>query len=226
MNGISAQLFKNKDEKYKFFLQKLVPDTKLEIIGVRVPIIKNVVKNNNSPEIIEEFLAQKHTFYEEWMAHGIAIGWHVKEIERVFCCLDEFLDYLDNWAICDSTVSALKIFNKYPEQVLGKVKVWLSSDKPYIVRFAVVVLLNYFLDRNFSPDILLLVQNTRSNNYYVDIAIAWFYSVALIKQYKYTIDIIEHKTLPRFIQNKTIQKAKESFRINQNIKKYLIKFKI
>ena len=106
------------------------------------------------------------------------------------------------------------------------VKEFIISNKPYVVRLGIVILINYFLDDNFNKNILEMITKINSNNYYVNMAIAWFYSVALVKQYHSTIQIIENKTLPKFIQNKTIQKAIESYRISSEIKSYLRTLKV
>lgn len=215
------------EESYKVFSQKLTPDTKYEILGVRIPKIrafaKEIIIFNNQK--VEEFLSQKHHYHEEWLLHGFLLSFENDPLvlnER----LKFFINKIDNWAVCDSSVSAIKLLNKYPSEVLDTIKQCLKSKEPYVVRFAIVILLNYFLGNNFSPEILQLPLQLNSNNYYVNMGIAWFYSVALAKQYDCAIKVIENKLLSPFIHNKSIQKAMESFRICNEKKIYLKTLKV
>ena len=227
MNYILDYLKSNLDINYKAFIQKLTPDTNLKIIGVRTPIIKRLAKEltANFSNKIPMFLQEKHCFFEETLLHGFLLG-YIKDIDILLLYLNNFLNQIDNWAVCDQTVSALKIIKKYPDKVLSQVIECLKSDKPYTVRFAIVILLNYFLDKNFKENIYFELEKVKSDNYYVNMALAWFYSIALIKQLPSSIKIIQAKTLPKFVQNKAIQKACESFRINNNLKHQLKTYKL
>jgi 3-methyladenine DNA glycosylase AlkD len=120
----------------------------------------------------------------------------------------------------------LKIFKKHKSLVFKYVKNLLKSDNPYAVRFAIVTMLAYFLGEDFNDEVLDLAKGACCNNYYVNMAIAWLYSVALVKNYNQTIKYIENKNLPKFVHNKSIQKAKESYRITADIKNYLNSLKI
>jgi len=224
MNKLTESLFNNKDDEYKKFSKKLIPDTKLDMIGVRVPLIKSTAKLCTI-EDAEKFLSLPHEYYEEWFLHGLIIG-KINDINKVLSLTENFLPNIDNWAICDSFATSLKIFKKHPELVLSYVKKWIKCEHVYTKRFAIVILLSYFLDSQFNSKILTITQTIISDNYYVNMALAWFYSVALVKQYDKVIPIIESKTLPQFVHNKAIQKAIESFRIPTNKKEYLKKLKL
>ena len=228
MNDLTKELLKNKDEQYKIFHSKLVPDINHEIIGVRVPIIKKIAKNAIKTKIdtVHNFLNETHAFYDEIMLHAMLISYLNLDIFETFNLIDKFLPFIDNWAVCDSFVSSLKIFKKHPDLVLEKLINYLDSSHPFTVRFAIVSLLNYYLDNHFTAKIIPLVLNCKCKHFYVDMAIAWFLSVALVKQYDITIPYFQDKTLPIFIQNKSIQKAIESFRIDKVKKDYLKSLKI
>lgn len=225
MHLFTKQLLSLKDEKYCEFSKKLIPDTKKEIIGVRAPLIKKIIKENNDFTLISNFFQEKHVFHEEFLLHGLLIA-TIKDVNQALSLLSEFVNQIDNWAVCDSTVSALKIFKKYPKQALDFAKKSILSPNPYVVRFGVVILLDYFLDDNFSNEIITLVKNISSEHYYVNMAIAWFFSVALVKQYDTALSVILEKNLPKFVNNKSIQKAIESFRIDKDKKEYLRKLKV
>ena len=225
MHLFTKRLLSLKDKKYCEFSKKLIPDTEKEIIGVRTPLIKKIIKENNDFALISNFFQEKHVFHEEFLLHGLLIS-TIKDVNQSLNLLSEFVNHIDNWAVCDSTVSALKILKKHPKKALDFAKKCILSPKPYVVRFGIVILLDYFLDDNFSNEIISLVKNINSENYYVNMAIAWFFSVALVKQYDSTISIILEKNLPKFVHNKSIQKAIESFRIDKDKKEYLRKLKV
>ena len=226
MNKLTELLFENQDIEYKRFSEKLIPDTKRPIIGVRVPKLKQIVLFALKHGYAKSFIEEEHVYYEEFFLHGLIISKLAKNTEEAINCLENFLLFIDNWAICDSTSAAMKIFKKKPQIVLKQLKIWVKSNKVYTARFAIVCLMNYFLSENFNAEILDLITSPTIDDYYVNMAIAWALSVGLIKQYDMTIKILENKTLPKFIQNKTIQKAMESFRIPIQSKNYLKTLKI
>ena len=120
---------------------------------------------------------------------------------------------------------APKIFKKYPNKTLQKIKIWIKSEKVYTIRYAIWLLLSNFLDENFSADLLELVAKVKNDDYYVQMMQAWFFATALAKQYDATISLLESKKLEPFVQNKAIQKARESQRISSETKKYLLNLK-
>ncbi|MBE7087484.1 MAG: DNA alkylation repair protein [Clostridiales bacterium] len=219
-------LFDNFDTEYAKFSKKLIPDSKYDFIGVRVPDLKKIAKTIVKEKKEDQFLESEHKFYEEYFLHGLILGYCKKDVSTLIKLIKEFLPYIDNWAICDGTVQSLKIFKKHPAVAQNFAFDCLKSNKPYTVRFGIVTLLTYFLDENFSQKVIDEVVKINFDNYYVNMAIAWFLSVALVKQYKSAISYIESKSLPKFIQNKTIQKAIESFRISKEEKEFLKYYKL
>lgn len=226
MDIIMKRLFDNQYLKYRDFNSKLIPNiSKDKIIGVRMPIIRNIAREIVDYDYIDEFLNElPHTYQEENILHGIILSLKYKNIDELLSELDKFLIYVDNWAITD--VISPKLFKKYPDKVYDKIKIWLSSDYEYVVRFGVVSLLQFYLDDNFRLEELEIINNINSNYFYVNMAIAWFYSFALIKKYDETIKYFEDKKLDKWIHNKSIQKAIESSRISDCRKDYLRSLKI
>lgn len=226
MDKITNILFNNQDLEYKKFNSKLIPNIDSDkIIGVRVPVIRKIAKDIKDSEYIEVFLKKlPHKYQEENILHGIILSIKYNDIDILLDKLDMFLEYIDNWAVTD-TISP-KLFKKYPDRVYERIKIWVNSDKEYMVRFGVVTLLHFYLDDNYNIEVLDLVKNINSNYFYVNMAIAWFYSFALIKQYDDTIKYFEGKVLDKWIHNKSIQKACDSYRINNEQKEYLRSLKI
>ncbi|MDO5540481.1 MAG: DNA alkylation repair protein [Eubacteriales bacterium] len=226
MEQITRRLFEMQDLKYRDFNAKLIPDTdKEKVIGVRSPQLKSLAKEMQKSGYWEEFLQElPHSYQEENVLHGYIIGSMKADISVVLNYLEVFLPYIENWAVCD--VISPKIFKKYPEMVYDRIKVWLKSEHTYTVRFGVVSLLQFYLDEQFRPEMLDLVADIHREEYYINMAIAWYYSIALVKQYETALPLIESRTLAPWIQNKSIQKAVESYRISDEKKAYLRTLKI
>ena len=176
-------------------------------------------KQKNSPQKTDFLLDLPHIFYEENNLHGMLIQNISTDINEIIQYVNDFLPHIDNWATCD-TLSP-KIFKKHPAIVRKNITTWLSSTHIYTVRFGIVTLLQFFLDEHFLQSDLSLVAQIKSDEYYVNMAIAWYYSYALIKQYPYALPLFESQQLDKWIHNKSIQKAIESYRISPEKKDYL-----
>ncbi|MGE4483485.1 MAG: DNA alkylation repair protein [Oscillospiraceae bacterium] len=226
MEKILKRLFDLQDPGYRDFSAKLIPNIDKEtIIGVRSPALRNYAKElSKDPDRFDFLRELPHRYFEENNLHASLIGAVSRDIETVMAYLEEFLPYIDNWATCDT--SAPKIFKKYPVEVYEKCRLWIKSGHTYTVRFAVVTLLEFFLDDNFQPEMLALVADVKSGEYYINMAVAWYFSFALIKQYETALPLIESRTLSKWVQNKSIQKAIESYRISDERKAYLKTLKI
>ena len=214
-----------RDEKFRDFTSKLIPNIDKElIIGVRVPDIRRLAKSLSEEERKKFISGLPHKYHEENMLHGVMLQRIKNDIGEVITETEKFLPYIDNWAVCD--ISQSKLLERYPDVVFGKVSEWAKSEKTYTVRFAIDVLLQFFLDENFTPEVFALAKSIVSDEYYVNMALAWFWSFALIKRYEETLPIIESERLPEFVHNKAIQKARESYRISDERKQYLNTLKI
>ena len=226
MDVITKMLFLEQDLEYRDFNSRIIPNIdKNRIIGVRMPVLRKIAKEIKDNDYIDGFLNElPHRYQEENILHGIILTLKYKDIDILLDKLDMFLPYVDNWAITD--IISPKIFKKYPDKVYDRIKIWVNSKYEYVVRFGVVSLLQFYLDDNFKLDVLELVSNIKSDYFYVNMAIAWFYSIALIKQYEDTIKYFEDKKLDKWIHNKSIQKAIESYRISDSRKEYLRSLKV
>lgn len=213
---LQSRLFTLSDEKYRRFQSSLLPTVPVErVIGVRVPVLRKLAKQVD----INHFLVHlPHKYYEEDLLHSILIS-NLKDPSAAIQALDTFLPHVDNWAVCD-TISP-KVFATHPEELPNKIRQWLRSEHPYTIRYAIGVLMKYYLDDAFSPSLLNLVAEIESDEYYVNMMRSWFFATALAKQYEFTIGILRENKLDRWTHNKTIQKAVESLRIAPEQKVYL-----
>ena len=217
---IQKELFSLQDKEYMKFLSKLTPNVLEDtIIGVRIPEIrklaKKLVKNNEYEDFLKEL---PHKYYDENLLHGAIIS-ESKDFEKCIKLLDNFLPFVDNWAVCD-TISP-KIFKKYKKELIEKIKEWSQSDKTYTCRFGVEMLMTHFLDEDFKKEYLEVVADIHSDEYYVKMVVAWFFATALAKQWDYAVIYLENNRLDVWVHNKTIQKARESLRILEDKKGYL-----
>ena len=215
----------NKDMQYAQFQSKLIPTVKTEnIIGVRTPILRKLAKDIKRNEICVAFMQElPHKYFEENQLHGFIIS-EILDYKKCISEIERFLPYIDNWATCDQT--SPKVFRKHKQELLSHIKVWLTSEHTYTVRFAVGMLMQHFLDEDFNAEYLELVAGIKSDEYYINMEIAWYMATALAKQWVATIPYIEKNKLGSWVHNKTIQKAKESNRITKEQKVYLNKLKV
>lgn len=220
---MEKELFKLQDLKYRDFNSKLIPNiSKDTMIGVRTPELRKYAKRIKDIKCFIEILP--HKYFEENMLHAILLARVSDDINVTLDYVDRFLPYVDNWCVCD-TIS-IPIYKKYPKEVFTRVLQWINSGKTYTIRYGIDVLLEYFLDECFDEDHLKIVSSINTNEYYVKMAIAWYYSFALIKQYESTIKYFQKPILDPWIHNKSIQKAIESYRIDDKTKEYLRTLKV
>ena len=214
-----------KDEKYGAFQAKLITTVKQEtIIGVRTPALRELAKKMAKREDVEVFLSDlPHKFFEENQLHAFIIS-DMKDCELCFERLNLFLPYVDNWATCDQM--SPKIFKKYKGELLVHIKKWINSEDTYSVRFAVKMLMEHFLDDSYNISYPETVAAIKSEDYYVNMMIAWYFATALSKQYESVLLFIEEKRLPAWTHNKAIQKSIESYRINKEQKDFLRSLKV
>lgn len=215
---VTEQLFALQDREYADFQSKLTPGIAREqFIGVRVPQLRQLakqIKNQAQP-----FLSDlPHRYYDENMLHGMLIS-EIRDFDDCLAALEAFLPFVDNWAVCD-TMSP-KVLSKNREVLLRKLRLWTSSDHTYTCRFGILCLMRYFLDDGFQPEYLQIPASIQSEEYYVNMMISWFFATALAKQWNAAIPYLEQRRLPNWVQRKTIQKARESYRISSEQKEYL-----
>ena len=222
---IVAELFHLQDKKYAAFQAKLIPTVEPDrIIGVRTPELRAFAKELSREGDAAAFLAAlPHPYFEEDQLHAFVISLE-KDFDKCMVEVEAFLPFVDNWATCD--LFSPKAFKKEPEKLLPYIDRWLKSDRVYTVRFGIVMLMQHFLDERFDPKYADMVAAVRSEEYYINLAIAWYFATALAKQYTSIVPYLEGERLDDWTHNKAIQKSVESYQITPEQKAHLKTLKV
>lgn len=219
---IREELLKLSEEKYREFSSRLIPGVD-NILGVRLLYLRKIAKSIAKKDWREYLKSANNTYFEEVMLQGMVIG-YVKDsnIEEILVYIKNFIPKINNWSVCDSFCSGLKITNKNKEIVWEFLKKYLSSEKEYEVRFAVVMLLNYYIDEEYIRKVLKELDKVNHDGYYVKMAVAWAVSMCYVKFEDITLEYLNNNNLDDFTYNKSLQKICESLKID-NERKVLIK---
>lgn len=217
---IREELFLLQDKKYQEFQSKLIPTIEPEsMIGVRTPELRKMAKEIGKREDAPEFLSDlPHTYFDENQLHAFILSGE-KEFTKCIKEVEAFLPYVDNWATCDQM--SPKIFKKHRQELLTHIETWLHAKETYTIRFGIGMLMEHFLDEDFDIKYPQMVAKIRSQEYYVNMMIAWYFATALAKQYDSILPFITEQRLEKWTHNKAIQKARESYRITKEQKEFL-----
>ncbi|MBR6403139.1 MAG: DNA alkylation repair protein [Eubacterium sp.] len=224
IDDIRNMLFELQDEKYREMQVKIIPNVdKDSIIGVRTPELRKMAKQYVKNDDVETFLgALPHKYFDENQLHAFIVS-EMKDYNSCMERTEQFLPYINNWATCDQM--SPKIFKKNRADLLKHIKRWIKSKETYTIRFGIGMLMEHFLNEDFDISYPELVAKVRSEEYYVNMMIAWYFATALAKQYDSVIPYIEQERLDVWTHNKAIQKSVESYRITPEQKDYLKTFK-
>lgn len=225
MENLREYLYKAVDEKYREFQNSLCPNVN-NILGVRIPKLREMAKTiakDNPIEFLEKYVCE---FYEEKMIYGLVIGYMKSDLETRIKYLNKFVPMIDNWAVCDCACSTYKFTQKNMEEMFEYIKKYVFSNKEFEVRFACIMLMDYFLIDEYIDELFQIFNNIKLDKYYVEMAIAWAISVAFIKSEKKTRDFLDNNSLNVSTFNKALQKIIESNRVDDKTKEEMRKMKI
>jgi len=222
---IRNRLFDLQDLKYKDFSAKIIPTVSPEkVLGIRTPDLRKYAKQLVKREDVTDFLRDlPHEYFDENQLHAFIIS-EIKDFDRCIDEVERFLPYIDNWATCDQL--SPKVFAKHHKELLVHIQKWIKDEKTYTIRFGIGLLMQHFLDDDFDIKYPNLIAKIRSNEYYVNMMIAWYFATAFAKQYDAILPFIEDKKLDKWTHNKAIQKSVESYRITKEQKEFLKGLKV
>lgn len=217
---IMKTLFALQDKAYQAFQSKLIPTIPPKtVIGVRTPLLRKLAKELSGTPQAEEFLRTlPHEYYEENNLHAFLVE-NIRDYDTALAETERFLPYIDNWATCDCFCP--RVFAKHKEELIVSVRRWLESGKLYTMRYAMGMLMRYYLDEAFRPEYLAWVAEVHSEEYYLNMMRAWYFATALAKQPDAALPWLTERRLDVWTHNKTIRKAVESFRIPPEMKQLL-----
>ncbi len=213
-----------RDVRYRDFQTKLMPTVEKDtVIGVRTPMLRRLAREMFKSGEYKDFLDKlPHKYYEENNLHAFIIE-QITDYGECINELDRFLPYVDNWATCDSM--SPRVFKSHQIQLLEQIKAWLDSKHIYTVRFAIKTLMSLYSREHFSKEHLEMVANVDAYDYYLRMAVAWYFATELAYNYDETLVYLEERRLQPWIHNKTIQKAIESYRVSKERKEHLRKLR-
>ena len=225
MDTVRQKLFDLAEEKYQKFSASLIPNCN-NLIGVRIGNIrklsKEIVKSGYALEYLKE---GKEDYFEEVMLKGLIIGNLKEDIEVVLEQAKVFIPKISNWSLCDSFCCELKIIKKNRERVWGFLKDYINSNKPYDIRVAVVMYLNYYIEEKYLEDLFFAFDRINNDDYYVKMAVAWAVSICFVKFPDETMKYLHNNRLDDFTYNKALQKICESLRVDKEVKNIIRKMK-
>ena len=200
------------DKKFIDFNKKLI-FTKYEILGIKVPNMRKIAKEISKTDIISFLNNVENNTYEEVMIEGLVIS-YIKEVDLCIKYFNKFINKIDNWAICDTCISSMKIVNKNKELFLRQIKKYIKSKDEYVVRVGVVLLLDYYIEDSYIDLVFDMINSINRDEYYINMAIAWLVSVCFVKYRNKTFKYLKDNKLNKFTYNKSIQKIIESYRVS------------
>lgn len=220
MQNLREELKRLVDAKYRDFQSELCPNVE-DIMGVRVPQLRELAKKIARQDAVEFLENYEPGFYEERMIYGLVIGYMKEDLETKLKYLDKFVPLIDNWAICDCCCATFKFTNQNLEAVWEYIQKYVTSQNEFEVRFAVIMLMDYYINDKYIDRVLKIYNSIKLDAYYVKMGVAWGISVAYIKQKEKTAKFLKNNNLDEFTFNKAIQKLIESYRVCEGEKDWL-----
>lgn len=224
MDEIRQRIFELADEEYKKFHSGLCPNTN-NIVGVRVPVLRDFAKEIAKGDWEEYLKNAKDDYYEEVMLQGMVIGQAKMDLPKRLEYVKSFVPKIDNWAICDVSCAGFKFAKKYPKEVWNFLQSYIHSNKEFEIRFAVVMLLDFYITEEYIKEVLDILNYTHHEGYYVKMAVAWAISICYIKFPKETLKLLQKNEIDDFTYNKALQKIIESYRVSNEEKDKIRKMK-
>lgn len=221
---IRETLFSLADEEYQKFHSSLCPGIN-NIIGIRVPVLREFAKEIVKGDWRTYLKTAKNEYYEEVMLQGMVIGLAKMELQERLEYIKEFVPQIDNWAVCDVTCAGLKFTKKHMSEMWELIQPYINSNKEFEIRFGVVMILDFYITKEYIKEVLTILNNIHHDGYYVKMAVAWAISVCYIKFSKETMMLLQNNTFDTFTYNKALQKIVESYRVTKEEKEIIRKMK-
>ena len=211
---IRKRLEQEAEEKYRVFSSALIPNID-NVLGVRIPKLNKLVKELYKTDW-KPFLNQPCIYMEETMLQGMLIA-KTGDFELV----KQFVPKINNWSVCDKFCNSLKCVKANKQQVWKFIQPYLKSKKEYNNRFALVIMLEYFIEEDYLAKIFEILNTFNSKKYYAQMAVAWLVSMCFVEFPKETTEFLKTTKLDDWTYNKSIQKIIESLKVDKPTKQKL-----
>lgn len=223
---IKEELEKNVDFKYKEFNRKLCPDTKRKMLGIRIPVLRKLAKKiiaNNPEEYLKD---APNDYLEEVLLEGLVIASLKVDIKAKLKRMETYIPKIDSWILTDTVCPTIKPKNNELKIVWDFINKYLKSQEEFEIRFAVIIMLNYYIIDEYVDKVIIALDSIQSDKYYAEMAIAWCLAEIGIKYNEKVMKYLRgDNNLSKFTFNKTLQKMRESYRISDEQKILLKKMK-
>ncbi len=218
---IRSEISRNIDLEYRDFHSNLLPNIDVEILGVRLPVLRQITKSVSFDDISDTYLYSQFYSHEIILVHGLLVSRAKVEIKERFSMIEALVPNIKSWAICDTFCSSLKFVKKYLGETWSFLSRYENARDEYTYRFKIIMYMQYFLTDEYVDEVLHSINIDDSEHYYVKMAKAWLIATAVINYEDEVIELLKHSKLDTFTHNKAIQKARESFRVSKEMKEYL-----
>lgn len=212
------------ETEYRNFSAKLLPQTE-HILGVRLPLLRKIAKEISKSDWHTYLQTAQDTSFEEIMLQGMVIGCVKCPQEERFLYIQTFIPKIDNWSICDSFCTGLKFTKEYPTEMWDFLQPYLTSNQEFHIRFAVVVLIFYYINESYVTKVIQQLDTVQHDGYYAKMAVAWAISICYINFPEITLQYLEKNCLDDFTHNKALQKITESLKVDKESKKQIRELK-
>ena len=213
------------ESDYQNFSSSLIPGCQ-NMLGCRIPALRNLAKEICKTDFRRYLENASEDYFEETMLQGFVIGYAKMDIEERLCFAKKFIPKIKDWSVNDGFCSTFKAAAQNREQVWKFLLPYAQSGKEFEIRVAAVMYMDYFLTEEYIDRVLKIVSSIKTDYYYINMAISWLLSVAIINYEDKVVSILESKCLSKFVQNKTISKIQDSYRIDKDLKEYVKKLRI
>lgn len=222
MTFVEEKLLELSDQEYKEFNSKLCPDTKKEMLGIRVPELRKLAQALLKEHELQKILDNcTDKYFEGVLLQGLVIAYAKMSFSEKISYIKNFVPKIDSWAISDTFVPTLKLKNKDLELAWKFIIPYTKSSKEFDIRFAVIMMLDYFITEEYVDKVLEELDKIHHEGYYVKMAVAWTVAEIAIKFNDKAIVYLQNNNLDNFTHNKAIQKMRESYRIDKSQKDFL-----
>jgi len=213
------------NEAYTEFNKRIV-NTKMPVIGVRVPDLRRLARelaSDVSAAEISALLKEKNESFDYVLLCGLLITHARLNDQTAIDLTKQYLPRVDSWAHID-------VFVEKKRRFAGEV--WwdfalacLQGEAELTVRYSVVSLMTNFLDEAHIDKVFAALQNVRHDGYYVKMALAWLYATAAVQFFELTLAELENGHVDVWTRNKAYQKMRESRRFTPKQQDVIAKYK-